>query len=365
MPDIEFLPESVDGNDDEEELPGGGRGISRWLGGGALAVVCLAALVVAMTRGHGGPAAPTPAPGPETVVTDLVGAPDTAVTPLFLGEYTHEPVLDVAVTGPETWVLQSSGIRVLRPRHERRDLVIPAGLHDAHLVLDRSAGQMWIVAPGYAQEFDTATLDSRPGVFVPAFDAVAALDRNLYFVSANRLLRLGPRDPAPVPILSFRAPLSAIVADPARHRLLVADFARRAGVHAVTVTPAGRARVELTSSLAMVKPTLAVAGDVIWAAGFDTGDGVLIRLDPATLRPVRHSSLDPLLEPGAALVAGGTEVVWVRDGAGGNQLRCIAAGTGLQLQTWNLAGTLASTSGRAVLGTIGGAEQLVLNRCPG
>jgi hypothetical protein len=365
MPDIEFLPESVDDNDDEEELSGGGRGISRWLGGGVLALVCLAAVVVAMSRSHSGPPTSSPAPTQGTVFTDLVGPPDIATTPLFLGPYTGEPVLDVAVAGTGTWVLQDGGIRVLRPGQDRRDLAIPAGLHDAHLVPDLAGGQVWLVAPGYAQEYDAASTRSRPGVFVPAFDAAAALDRTLYLVSANRLLRLGPGDAAAVPILSFRAPLATVVADPTRHRLLVADYARRSGVHAVTVSRDGRARVRLTSSLEIVKPSLAVAGGAIWAAGFDIGDGVLIRLDPSTLRPVQHSTLDPLLEPGAAVVAGGESAVWVRDGDGGNQLRCIDARTGQQLQAWGLTGAVASSSGRAVLGTIGGAAQLVLGRCPG
>ena len=56
------------------------------------------------------------------------------------------------------------------------------------------------------------------------------------------------------------------------------------------------------TTLNIVKVSLAVADGAIWLAGYDTGDGILMRLNPRTLRPLLHSPLDPGLAPGAVLV---------------------------------------------------------------
>ena len=152
-------------------------------------------------------------------------------------------------------------------------------------------------------------------------------------------------------------PLTAVAADPTRDRVLVAYQDGASRVLALQPRGSGRAEVEASTTIRTVNVTLAVANDAIWLAGFSTGGGALVRLDQTTLRPTCISPMRACWAPVPSWSGKAAASVWVRDGVGGPELRCVDARSGAQSQTWQLDGLVSSTAGRAGLGTgDGGAE---------
>src|SRR5690242_13522777 len=128
MPDIEFLPENVDEPDADEELPGVlRRGLTRWVSGFAVGAIALGAVLVMTTRKDPGPG-PAPPPPPLTTTS-----PPRVINPVNgiglshvpMGRASGEPVLDIAVIGNSTWVLQADGLYVARPGRTAR-IELPA-----------------------------------------------------------------------------------------------------------------------------------------------------------------------------------------------------------------------------------------------
>jgi hypothetical protein len=202
-------------------------------------------------------------------------------------------------------------------------------------------------------------------VIAPPVTSAAALHGQLFVTADQQLLELEPGGTAPRPVLVGPAELLSVVADPVRDRLLVTDARSPAHVWSVVPRGAGSGRIEHETTVRSVRPTLAVAGGRIWLAGVDTGDGVLMRLDPTTLRPTTSSRLGAVFEPGAVVTAGGASAVWVRAARPDGEVHCDDAITGRRLQSWLLRGPVASTAGRAVIGTAHGALQLDLHLCGG
>ncbi len=195
-----------------------------------------------------------------------------------------------------------------------------------------------------------------------SFSDVAALGGRLYLTGGTDLIEVGPGLARPRRVFVAPNPLTAVAADTTRGRLLVAYQDGASRILALRPRPAGPAQVVAATTIRTVNVTLAVADDAIWLAGFSTGGGALIRLDQTTLRPMLHFAYEGLLGAGAVLVGQGAASVWVRDGIGGPELRCVDARSGAQAQTWQLDGLVSSTSGRAVVGTGAGAVQLHLQR---
>jgi hypothetical protein len=95
---------------------------------------------------------------------------------------------------------------------------------------------------------------------------------------------------------------------------------------------------------------------------------MLYRLDPQTLRPVAGGRAS-VFDPGAVLVAGGRDVIWVRNGDGvPGLLVCVNATSGRIEQRYHVlteVPAVASTGGYAVLATAQGVLNLRLTRCTG
>lgn len=370
MPGIEFLPERPD-EADGEELPRGRRQpVPRWLILLAVAVLCVAAVIVTVVRNESG----TPR---ERVLPPIASAlRPTAQVPIDVAingdvgpalRVGAGSLLDVAIAGDTTWVLEPAVIyTVTRVGTTSRTAVPPPRLpldRASRLVVDVPAGVLWVVEEGTrhgrAIAYDLATMRLlRELTDIGFVNGVAAMDGHLYLTSADRIIDVGPGEP-PVRVATVSGTLGPIVADTARDRLLAADYS--ANTHVWAVYPK-RGRVAAPVTVHITKASLAVADGAIWIAGFDTGDGVLMRLDPKTLHPVVHSELDRVLTPGAFLVAAGVVVVWVR---AGSELRCVDAATGQSLQRWNLDGAVASGGANAVVATTAGAFPLRLRNCSG
>lgn len=372
MPGIEFLPENPGNAEAEEVLDvGSHRKRSTWLVRMAVAALVVGAVTTALQRGDKQPSAspsPTPLPAQSVVLVpnDHVGGP--------LAAGAGEPVLDVKISTRGTWLLQARTVQALLGRNPPAAVPGPAlvnasGTAEARLVLDLAARRLWVVAStdkrGRVLEYEADSmrllLDVRSA---PAVTGAAALGGHLYLTSGRRLL-----DVAPSGVLGtaarIRSTLGQIIADPERERLLMVDVGRPTRVRAVVPRPGATPRISDPVRIAVTKASLAVANGWIWLAGFDTGDGVLMRLDPRTLRPELHSTLDPILEPGAALVAGGSAAVWARDGGNGRELRCIDARNGQQAQRWNIEGQVTSTNAGALVATTEGVMPLWLDGCKG
>ena len=353
MPDIEFVPDSVD-SDAEDGLPGRLPHIpARWLGMIAIGVVCAAAVVVTARRSQPMPAATRPS----QAAVDL----GSGFRPVLAGP---EPVLDVAAVATSSWVLRRDGIFVVRPGRPITRLALPAPLADPRLVADPGADIVWLVANGVAQAYDGHTLDIVFDGWAPPCEGATAMDGRLFVTNDRDVVEVGPGLRVPRHIETAPGPIAAITADPTRHRLILAYLAAHSRLMALVPQPQGPGRVERTSRFNDNQPTLAVAAGQIWLAGYSSSN-VLVRLDPATLRPVALTALGSELGLGAYLAGGGASIVWVRGAGDGGELRCLDATTGRQLQTWLVDGRVASVAKQAVVATGTGVVALDLAGCTG
>lgn len=367
MPDIEFLPESIDEPDAEEELSGGLRRARwRWISGLGLAAVLLISLLIATSKNDRKPTAtPTPLITPTTSATRGVINPVNGVglPHVRVGPSSGDPVLDVAVLGRTVWVLQADALHVARPGGTVR-IQLPAALQQAQLITDVPGRLVWLVANGIARAYDARSAQIVFGARVPTFTAVAAMQRRLFIAVGLDVIGLGP-GAGPQRIVSTQVPITLLVADPTRERLIASYQSGPSELFAVVPRAHGPARVERSVTIRSVEATVVAAAGAIWLAGFSTGDGVLMRLDARTLRPALRPSFDTLFGSGAQLVGAGTSSIWVRTSDTGNQLFCLDAATGRLMQSWLLAGTVASSGHRAVLGSTFGPLVLDLGRCRG
>jgi hypothetical protein len=366
MPDIEFLPESVDEPDAGEELSGGSRRtLVRLVSAFAVGSVVLAALLLATTR-KDSTSLPTPTPTAPVVpplprVINPVNGVGLKHVPV--GPTAGEPVLDIAVLGDSTWVLQADALHVVRPGRMVR-IMLPAALQDAQLITDVPSRLVWLVAKGVVGAYDARTGRIEFGARVPTFTAAAAMQRHLFLAVGLDLIEIGP-GMSPRNILTTRAPITLLVADPTRARLIASYQSGPSQLQSIVPRANGPARAGRSATIRSVEATIVDVAGAIWLAGFTTGDGVLMRLDPRTLRPALHPSSDGLFDSGAQLVGAGASSIWVRSSDTGNQLFCLDATTGRLMQSWLLGGSVASTDHHAVLGSTFGPLVLDLGRCHG
>ncbi len=355
MPEIEFLPDNVAGDADEQLRVRPPRVSARWVGIVAVAIVVATAVVVTSRRPESAPAPRVAAPS--QVAVDLGSGFRTALSG-------RGPVLDVAALTGSSWVLRRDGLFVIRPGRAVARLVLPAALADPQLVADPEAGLVWLVANGLARSYDGRTLRPVFEGWAPPCDTVTAMGGRLFLTVDRDVVEVGPGLRVPRRIAVMPGPIVALAADPTRVRLILAYLGRPSRVVALAPLSAGRAAVEQTSILEVNEPTLAVAAGQIWLAGY-SGSDALVRLDPTTLRAVAHSSIESALGLGAYLAGAGASTVWVRGAGDGGELRCLDATTGRQLQSWLLSGRVAATARRALVGTVTGALQLDLAHCAG
>jgi outer membrane protein assembly factor BamB len=379
MPGIEFLPEQpADAGSVEVLDTGPRRRPPRWLVPLGVAVVAVAAALVLLNQDSSPPSKPAASPSPSASVPLPLN--------LALADGLGEPLdgtvgaaaLDVAVAGQSTWVLQPQRIvgiiaptgRIMFGSVPGRPLDDEFNDASARLVLDVPAGRLWVVvegdARGRAVEYNNTTLARiREVDSLGLIQSAAALDGHLYVTSGNRLLDIAPGR-APVTLARVSNSLGSIVVDPARGRLLMADFGMPTRVWAIYPGAARGRQVASPVRVPMTKASLAVSSGAIWAAGYDTGSGALMRLDPRTLRPIRRSPLDPDLQPGAVAVGSGVAVIWVRPGSNdARELDCVDAAGGELLQSWQVQGPVASVGATALVATQAGAVPLDLAGCSG
>lgn len=353
MPDIEFVPESVD-TDAEDGPPGGSpRSPSRLLAYFAVGIVCVAAVVVTARR----PAATPTAARPSHVALDA-GSGYQLVLP------GREPVLDVATVASSSWVLRPDAIFVLRPGRPTARLALPGAIADPRLVADDGAGLVWLVANGLARAYDGSTLRRVFDGWAPPCEDATAMDGRLFVTNDRDVVEVGPGLRVPHHVATAPGPIAAIAADPTRHRLIIAYLGAPSRLLALVPRPHGPARVARSATYETNEPTLAIAAGQIWLAGYSSVDA-LVRLDPVTLRAAAHTSLGTALGLGAYLAGSGAYALWVRGAGDGGELRCVNAITGQQLQSWTLSGRVASVASQAVVGARTGLVRLDLAGCSG
>ena len=340
--------------------------VPRWayLAGGLLAAVVIAGVIVAFAVGSpGSPSSRTSTAPPGNAADGNNGGSTDADDVLVLGKYLFRLApgalyrTDAAVAPGAQATLPISGL----------DALAPASSYD--LVGDEAAHLVWLVgygdAPTTLLAVDTDTMAVRARVNWPqAVNAAAALGGDLYIATANAVVDV-PVAGTPVAVRQLSGTYMTITADPMRHRLLLLDDS---SLSAVSYQPATHT-VHSGPVLPFGKGDLLVDGaGRVWAGGygFATGAGaVLDRLDPRTLRPVASSPLATQLGPGAQLAGSGSAVIWVRSGAGGDDLWCVDGRTGRTAQHWNVAGTVTSRTGYAVADAVGMVQRLTLRGCAG
>jgi hypothetical protein len=355
---------------DEELLPGGPhRAIPRWLVVLVVLVVVGGASYVFVRRNHPSPhhaAAPAkPSSAVPSPTIPGVGAP------LKLSGGT---AVAVAVATDASWVLTTQRLFRFSATASTDSAAVPSpplpidGVSVTRLELDQPGHTVWVVHEETKHAriygYDTSTMRLRRSLGSLGYvTAAAAMHGHLYAAVGDDLIDVAPSGSTRT-IVRTRDSIGSIAADPLRGRLLVSDYGDPTRLW--SIDPSGAHRLPAPVLVRTTKASLGVAGDgTIWLAGFDTGAGVLMKLDPATLRPVLHSPLDPSIEPGSVLVASGAGVVWIRPG-GSDQLNCIDARTGRSLQMWVVAGDVASSAHRALVTTVdGSAGPLRLTRCQG
>jgi hypothetical protein len=211
---------------------------------------------------------------------------------------------------------------------------LPVPSADYVLLADAPRHRLWLV------QRDSLRIDvySSSGVAQSSLtiggevDGVTLLDGELYVAGPAGVRRIVLAGAALRTRPSGVPPGELIAADPARNRLLFVDHV--GALPAVRAQQPRLATPEGTGALPLNTTALIVAGANVWVAGFDgANDTVLERLDPGTLRPIRHSPLEQLL-PGVIVVGADAHVLLVRDITGGDGLWCVDARSGAVRQSW-------------------------------
>lgn len=362
--DVEFLAE--DGSvllaeDDVVEF--GGRRVPRWVVVVACALAAIALVSVVVGR----------SPPKHAAVAGI-----SNTNPVASGRFhaalrldgDHPNALDVLLDGSRLYVLQPTRIsRIDLPSKHVADSV---GLADgtasavrssARLLLDASAGRLWVVEPGPRParllEFDAATLRPTRDLTVDvAIQDAAVMYGHLYLASSGGLDDLVPGALAPMRLGAVHGSVSAVAADPARRRVLVLDDSSPV---AISVMSAGRVTARRIFGK-LNQGSIAVVGDDIWVAGSGDYGAVMARLDPGTLAPLQTSPV--ALEAKALAVSSGARDLWVS--ASGAGLWCLDARSGTVLVQWPSArAPVTSRTGAAYVVTKGSVVPLALDGCAG
>lgn len=334
-----------------------------------LAAALVVAAVVAVAVSRHGSRRPAAAPSPSAIAALAAPVPVGSALPLA----SSAAGLDVWASGRQLWVLQAGHLTLL---DDLTTLRVAGSFRAAAtapnaktvMVVDPPFGMLWVVVEGGAAgrvlEFNAYTLEQSRELTLPAISGAAALRGHLYVTVGDRLIDI-PR--AEVPRAVATAPAGAsfgsIAADPSRSQLLLIDSGSATGLW---VWRPGQPLTMVPAPLAF-KASIAVVRGQVWIGGYQQYGAVLLQLAGSAtgLTLAGSSPLTSRLDPGARIVASGQQVFWVRSGAGGADLWCVDADTGLALQHWNVDGAVASATDTAVITTSTGARRLQLTGCPG
>jgi hypothetical protein len=349
----------------EEVLEVGRRRVSRWFWATAAAAVAVIVASVAVAQSGSQHHRAGPQRSVDSRPTPHVQVPAAVRDPLHVGT---DEVLDAVGFAQHTWLLQPRrliGLSIAAGR-DRTAPVPPLGSSASYgsprLVLDRSAAQLWVVLEGArhgrALEYDLWTLHRVRDVQLPAISSAAAMDGHLYLTARRQLVDVPPRGAVHARrIHGIVGSLGPIAADPARSRLLVLDYSRQ--THIWIYQP-DRNQLRLAAALPFTKASIAITARAVWVGGFARSGAALWQLDVRSLRPRGMSPLSADLGPGAILLPGGADDVWVSSG-GGPGLWCVDGQTGVAEQNWPLAPTAVTANRRrAIVVSAGQAVALQL-----
>jgi len=314
---------------------------------GLVVLAAVGALVVARSGDDGSPGPSQPSSPPPVVTTapapsastipGVITSPDVAFT--RIGNTVYAVDNGVLIT-----VDLQTGLRRTWPP-------VPEGDRYA-LLADPSGRTVWLVAATdtrtVVESLNASTLEVGGQARFPSpyLDA-AGLGGFLYVGTAAGVSVVGTGGGSiryPAPALGGK-PL-ALAADPTRNRVLVTVIKK--GPIAIGAWPAFERRPETLTRSPVGKGDLVAAGGRIWAAGFGQ-HAVLVRLDPRTLRVVRHSPLEGELGNGGVIVDAGTRHLLVRPGETASDLWCIDAGSGAVVRHWGGAAGAAALTARGVV----------------
>lgn len=359
---VEFLPGDgalAAAQDDVVELRP--RRVPRWVLvlSGLLVVVAIAGAVV--THRHGSkPATARPtarvsvsvAPRPAADAPTPVGAREALGQPMAVGPW---PAYDIQAAPGALYILQLGhlekyvpGAIVIVDLHGLTSAANAAG----RLVLDLAAGRVWAVVEGPASgrilEFDAQTLKLLRDLTwtQPPVNAATALGGHLYLGTDHGLADLAPDAAQPHFVAGIDGAVGAVSVAGAPARVIV--FGRGSRTRTWVYGPA---RAAAPHSLPFGEASVAVTvNGVVWVGGFGDRSAALTSLDPSTLAPGKASGAAAKIGPGAVVVAGGQDVIWVRRDVNSRALWCVDALTGRQLDYWpNVAGRVASRKGDGYL----------------
>jgi outer membrane protein assembly factor BamB len=326
----------------------------RWVT--ALASVAVVALVlglIAHQRNGGRPPAPAlPSPTVSPVARTV---PHTAMT--FIGS-TFVALVDGRLRAQD---VRTGRVLGSAPAPD------PGSAGSVQLLAEPSGGLLWVVTVNSVPT--RVRVYALPGLrlvrrvtWTTLAVSAAALAGHLYLSTSVGVADLAPGDVVPRPVVGLYGAVGPLVADPARHRIIAADFGFPTEIW--SYRPGTGAR-QASSSLPISDGTLAVADGRVWIAGGRGARPALWRLDPVSLRPVSRSPLPASVGARAVLVGTGAATVWVRPAADLNLLLCADAGRGVVVQSWRVGGAVASSRGIAYADTPEGPRPLTLISCSG
>jgi hypothetical protein len=332
--EVEFVTddgELIGADDDVIEL--GRERPPRWAVVLGCAAVAAGFVTLAATKSHTRPS--EPAPRPEAVTTATHAPFRFPGAPLQLGGQPN--ALQAVIFGNRLYVLRPTevlvvgvpGGRVLARAALPWPNVILGGAA-AQLLLDPDVARLWVVGTGSSEspvlELDAATLRQRRALVEPTvvFGA-AALDGHLYLATPYGLADLVPGALHTQTLSAISPAIASVTVDPTRNRLLALTAPAPASVLAVRDGKVIAAR-RIGS---LVNGNVVVSNRQIWLSGTGRYGALLIRLDPATLAPVRA---DAVQHVGVATLSGGARVLWVSAASDG--LWCVDPVTGDTLARW-------------------------------
>jgi outer membrane protein assembly factor BamB len=224
---------------------------------------------------------------------------------------------------------------------------------------------LWLVGlgkPARVYRVDPATMELGPRIETSGtlIDA-AVLDGTLYLNTDVGVFALKPgADRLTTPALTRGG--RAMVADPARHRLLVLE--KDGGSDGLFAYSPARGAVLASVTVPFDVSGLAVVDGQIWVAtdGGDGGGVLLHRLDPVDMKAVDKVRVH-LVPP--ARMTPGADVIWLRSGDQ-NGRRCLNVKTGRTSVRLSFLGPVASVSGTSY---VSAGDQIVRipldDPCPG
>ncbi|MFN2518472.1 MAG: hypothetical protein ABR604_05410 [Jatrophihabitantaceae bacterium] len=279
--------------------------------------------------------------------------------------------LDAVIHRAKLYVLRAGSISVVNVATRRVESTMQlvgnysvAYQSVARLLFDADADRLWVVAKGEHSarliEIEAARMVPVRGVTVRfAVQDAAAMGGHLYLATSAGLADLAPGAADSAVLPGVAGAVSAVAADPRRHRILALDTSTPGAVVVVSHGQAAARRIFGN----LFQGTIAVVGDEIWVGGSASGSRAIIaRLDPVTLAAVQTSSV--ALRVTRVIVSPGAHSVWVS--TGGRGLWCVDADNGDILEQWpSAAAPVTSEPGVAYTVDAGSIVPLIEQGCTG